>query len=118
MSARGIAQIVCFETNISLLISIISLAISILAIVISSAVAWKYKKLSVKNLKEKIRKTLFGEKLYKEIKENGLNVLVETEGSKAKTNKRRFLINVFLTIISTLAAVIAAIFAALAYFNT
>lgn len=57
-------------------------------------------------------------KKYKTIVENGLNVLVETEGSKARTEKRRFLINMLLSVISAVAAVTAAVFAALAYINS
>nr|DAP96410.1 MAG TPA: hypothetical protein [Caudoviricetes sp.] len=57
-------------------------------------------------------------KKYKTIVENGLNVLVETEGSKARTEKRRFLINILLSVISAVAAVTAAVFAALAYINS
>lgn len=57
-------------------------------------------------------------KRYKSIQENGLNVLVETESSKARTEKRRFLINMFFTVISAVSAVAAAIFAALTYINS
>ncbi len=66
----------------------------------------------------KIKNFLNRNKRYKTIQENGLNVLVETEGSKARTEKRRFFINVLLSIISTVAAVAAAIFAALTYINS
>lgn len=55
---------------------------------------------------------------YKVVQENGLNVLVETEGSKARTEKRRFLINISVTVISAIAAVAAAIFAALTYIHS
>lgn len=58
------------------------------------------------------------DKRYKVVQENGLNVLVETEGSKARTEKRRFLINMSVTVISAIAAVAAAIFAALTYINS
>lgn len=58
------------------------------------------------------------DKRYKVVQENGLNVLVETEGSKARTEKRRFLINISVTVISAIAAVAAAIFAALAYIHS
>lgn len=54
-------------------------------------------------------------KLYKTIQENGLNVLVETEGSKARTEKARFLVNTIISVISAIAAIVAAIFAALPY---
>lgn len=66
----------------------------------------------------KLEKFLNRNKRYKVIEENGLNVLVETEGSKARTEKRRFFINVFFTVISAIAAVASAIFAALAYINS
>lgn len=58
------------------------------------------------------------DKRYKVVQENGLNVLVETEGSKARTEKRRFLINMSVTVISAIAAVAAAIFAALTYIHS
>lgn len=111
------AQTTCHEINISLVVSIIALVVSGMSLITSVLIIWNYQKLDMQKLKSKIKKFVFGEKLYKEIKENGLNVLVETEGSKAKTDKRRFLINVLLTVISALAAVVAAIFAALTYIN-
>lgn len=58
------------------------------------------------------------DKRYKVVQEGGLNVLVETEGSKARTEKRRFLINMSVTVISAIAAVAAAIFAALTYIHS
>lgn len=69
-------------------------------------------------LRKKINRFANRNKRYKEIKENGLNVLVETEGSKARTEKRRFLINLCFTVVSAIAAVVAAIFAALTYINS
>ena len=66
----------------------------------------------------KIKDFLNRDKRYKLVQENGLNVLVETEGSKARTEKRRFLINISVTVISAVAAVAAAIFAALTYINS
>lgn len=66
----------------------------------------------------KIKDFLNRDKRYKVVQENGLNVLVETEGSKARTEKRRFLINMSVTVISAIAAVAAAIFAALTYINS
>lgn len=66
---------------------------------------------------ERIRKFANRNKRYKQIQENGLNVLVETENSKARTEKQRFLVNTLISIVSALAAIIAAIFAALAYIN-
>ena len=71
-----------------------------------------------KSFRERIRLFLNRNKRYKSIEENGLNVLVETEGSKARTEKRRFLINMFFTVVSAVAAVAAAIFAALTYINS
>lgn len=66
----------------------------------------------------KIKEFLNRDKRYKVVQEGGLNVLVETEGSKARTEKRRFLINISVTVISAIAAVAAAIFAALAYIHS
>lgn len=71
-----------------------------------------------KTLKQKLKLFFNRNKRYKIVEENGLNVLVETEGSKARTEKRRFLINLFFTVISAISAVAAAIFAALTYINT
>lgn len=71
-----------------------------------------------KSFRERIRLFLNRNKRYKSIGENGLNVLVETEGSKARTEKRRFLINMFFTVVSAVSAVAAAIFAALTYINS
>ena len=45
----------------------------------------------------------------------GFNILVETPASKARTEKSRFLISLFVSVISTVASVIAAVFAILAY---
>lgn len=47
--------------------------------------------------------------------EEGLNVLVETAASKARTEKTRFLITLIISLVSALAAVVAAVFAILAY---
>lgn len=66
----------------------------------------------------RLRKFLNRNKRYKTMQENGLNVLVETEGSKARTEKRRFFINMLFTVISAISAVAAAIFAALTYINS
>lgn len=66
----------------------------------------------------KIKEFLNRDKRYKVVQEGGLNVLVETEGSKARTEKRRFLINISVTAISAIAAVAAAIFAALTYIHS
>lgn len=67
---------------------------------------------------DKIKRFLNRDKRYRVEQQNGLNVLVETEGSKARTEKRRFLINLFFTVISAIAAIAAAIFAALTYINS
>lgn len=66
----------------------------------------------------KIKEFLNRDKRYKVVQEGGLNVLVETKGSKARTEKRRFLINMSVTVISAIAAVAAAIFAALTYIHS
>lgn len=66
----------------------------------------------------KIKEFLNRDKRYKVVQEGGLNVLVETEGSKARTEKRRFLVNMFFAVISAIAAVAAAIFAALTYIHS
>ena len=50
--------------------------------------------------------------------EDGLNVLVETESSYRRTEKKRFVITSIVAIISAVAAAAAAIFSALAYFNS
>lgn len=68
--------------------------------------------------RNKLKRFLYRNKRYKTIQENGLNVLVETEGSKARTEKWRFLVNIFFTIVSSVAAVTAAVFAALTYINS
>lgn len=71
-----------------------------------------------KSIKRKLKLFFNRNKRYKTIEENGLHVLVETENSKARTEKRRFLVNLFFTVISAVAAVAAAIFAAPAYINS
>ena len=57
-------------------------------------------------------------KRYELKRQDGINVLVETENSKANTDKRRFFVNAIFSIISTIAAIVAAIFAALTYINS
>lgn len=69
-------------------------------------------------LKDKAKKFFYRNRRYEVVKQDGLNVLVETEHSKSKRAERREIINMFLTFVSAVAAVIAAIFAALAYVNT
>ena len=64
----------------------------------------KFQKFLNRNKRYELRKT-----------EDGLNILVETEASKARTEKNRFLISLVFSICSTLAAIIAAVFAILAY---
>lgn len=54
------------------------------------------------------------EKLYKIERQDGLNVLVETEGSKAHTEKRRFIITTAIGVISAIASVAAAILSLIA----
>lgn len=71
----------------------------------------------MKAFKKKVRKFLYRNRRYEVIQQDGLNVLVETEASKAKRAERRESINMFFTFVSAVAAVIAAIFAALAYVN-
>lgn len=67
-------------------------------------------------IKDKFKKR--NKKSYMMVKRNGLNVLVETPESKERSEKFRSSLNLFFTIISTLAAIIAAIFAALTYINS
>lgn len=71
----------------------------------------------VKAFWKKLRQWPVRHKRYKMIQENGINVWVETEASKAKTEKLRFFVNVWLSVISTLAAIVAAVFSALSYIN-
>ena len=71
----------------------------------------------MKELKKKVQKFLYRNRRYEVIQQSGLNVLVETEASKAKRAERRENVNMFFTFVSAIAAVIAAIFAALAYVN-
>ena len=57
-------------------------------------------------------------KRYEVVHPDGLNVLVETAGSKAQTEQRRFLLNVCISAISAVSAIVAAVFAALTYINS
>ena len=66
----------------------------------------------------KLKKFFNRNKRYKIVHEDGLNVLVETEWSKARTEKRRFLINMLLSVISAISAIAAAVFSALTYINS
>lgn len=65
----------------------------------------------------KIKNFLYRNRRYEVIKQEELNVLVETESSRARRSERREKVNMFFTFVSAIAAVIAAIFAALAYIN-
>lgn len=47
----------------------------------------------------------------------GLDVMVETEASYRRTEKSRFIITIIVSMISTAAAIVAAVFAVLAYIN-
>lgn len=71
----------------------------------------------MKKLKKKLKKFLYRDRRYEVTQRDGLNILVETEASRAKRSERREIINMFFTFVSAIAAVIAAIFAALAYMN-
>lgn len=57
-------------------------------------------------------------KRYTVVRRDGLNVMVETDESKYKSEKRRSRINLVFVIISSVAAIIAAVFAALTYINS
>lgn len=65
-----------------------------------------------------IKRFLYRNRRYETVLQNGLNVLVETEASKAKRAERREYINMFITLISATAAIVAAVFAALTYINS
>lgn len=66
----------------------------------------------------KFKKWIRRNRRYKVVQREGLNVLVETEESRADRAERREIINMFFTIIAAVAAVIAAIFAAATYINS
>lgn len=68
-------------------------------------------------LRKKKLDSQLGSRKYTVIQQEGLNVLVETEASKAKRAERRDNINMLFSVISAFAAVIAAVFAALTYIN-
>lgn len=70
------------------------------------------------NIRSKIKGILYRNRRYQTIQMDGMNVLVETEASKAKRAERRDIINMFFTFVSAIAAVVAAIFAALTYVNS
>lgn len=69
-------------------------------------------------IKNRIKAYLYRNRRYKIEQREGLNVLTETEESKAKRAERREILNMLFTFISAFAAVIAAIFAALTYINS
>ena len=69
-------------------------------------------------LKKRIISFLHRNRRYEVIQQEGLNVLVETEASRAKRAERRDIINIFFSFISAVAAVVASVFAALAYINS
>ena len=69
-------------------------------------------------MEKKQRRIRDNGKRYKVVHQDGLNVLVETAGSKAKTEKRRFLLNVCISAISAVSAIVAAVFTALTYINS
>lgn len=66
----------------------------------------------------RFKKWLYRNRRYTIAQREGMNVLVETEESRAKRAERREVINMFFTVISAVAAVIAAIFAAAPYINS
>ena len=68
-------------------------------------------------MKNKVKNFLCRNRRYEIVQRDGMNVLVETNESKAKRAERRELLNMFLTFVSAVAAVIAAVFAALTYVN-
>ena len=51
------------------------------------------------------------------VQRDGLNVLVETEESKARTEKRRFVITTAIAAVSALAAIAAAVLSLLAIYH-
>lgn len=72
----------------------------------------------MKKLKKKLTDFLHRNRRYEVVHRDGLNVLVETEQSRASRAERREILNMFFTFVSAIAAVIAAIFAALTYVNS
>ena len=66
---------------------------------------------------KKLKSFLYRNRRYEVVQRDGLNILVETEASKSKRAERREIVNMFFTVVSAVAAVIAAVFAALAYIN-
>lgn len=71
----------------------------------------------IKKLQKRIKQFWYRNRRYETVNRDGLNVLVETESSRARRAERRDKVNMFFTFVSAVAAVIAAIFAALTYIN-
>lgn len=76
----------------------------------------KLKKLKT-NFKKKFKAWYTRNRRYHVVQQNGLNVLVETDASRARRAERREILNMCFTLVSALAAVVAAIFAALTYIH-
>lgn len=66
----------------------------------------------------KFKKWLYRNRRYTTVQRDGLNVLVETDESRARRAEKREVVNMFFTVVSAVAAVIAAIFAAAPYINS
>ena len=71
----------------------------------------------MEKIKSKIKGFLYRNRRYQAVRREGLNVLVETESSRFRRAERREKINMLLTFVSAVAAVVAAIFATLSYIN-
>ena len=71
----------------------------------------------LKKIKSKVKGFLYRNRRYQAVRREGLNVLVETESSRSRRAERRENINMLLTFVSAVAAVVAAIFATLSYIN-
>lgn len=72
----------------------------------------------LKNLAKKWDLFVNRNKRYTVVHRDGLNILVETEESKYKSEKRRSQINTLFSFVSAVAAIVAAVFAALTYINS
>ena len=72
----------------------------------------------MKKLKKKLINFLHRKRRYEFVQRDGLNVLVETEQSRADRAERREILNMFFSVVSAIAAVIAAVFATLPYVNS
>ena len=71
----------------------------------------------LKKIKSKVKGFLYRNRRYQAVRREGLNVLVETESSRSRRAERRENINMLLTFVSAVAAVVAAIFATISYIN-